>query len=767
MRKILPLSIFVFLVVTIFSCEKDDIYKRPKWLAGKLYSQIEANDSLTTFAEAIRLTGYDSIINKSGSYTVFAPSDDAWDLFFEEHPQYNSLQDIPLATLTEIVKFHIVQNPWSFEQLQQLDVKGWIDTLAADNNEPKGFKRETLLKEKNTSYGVAKSKDFVRVGEERKLIIVDSTLTGWKRKQTTDSRKYAPLFYNEFMDIYNLTADDYAFYFNRPFESSHVYFVNAEIIKKDIFAENGFIHIVDRVVEPLRNAYQIMKESTENNYSGFVDLINTFPVFRFNEEAYKDQPGYDLGQTVDSLFDISYPELTFGIVNEKTSAPKGTTGLPSNVTIRYQHGLVAPTNEALDEFVNEYIAGPTKWGTLDKAPVHVRSMIVNSHMANYAIYPSQFTRGYYNGESDLITIDPSTIIEKKFGSNCSFIGVNKVIVPRAFSSVTGPVYLLKGYSRAMYAIEQAGLLSALKRENKDYMFYVEKDANISLDSSLMYNGLNERFTIYLVSAGTATAMSTTTTDLRNLLMNQVGMRRATGIPRKEFIETLGGNYLIVNNITGEVRGSAPTTFGYHNSKVVTVIPTLVKQGDNGDTYDVTNWFNFSSGDIYSIISTNYPAFHNLLVSAGLADTRNYKYRFLSDDEFYTVFVPSDAALAAYPVGSLTTEKLKKFLMMHFVQGALIFTDGNKPAGYYETCRIDEKSTEYMKVFTKLYINPVTDAIEFRAGDGSNYLTVDESASTNRMAARIIEPDLTYPTLVTNGVIHMIDKVFDFDEMDTE
>ena len=198
-----------------------------------------------------------------------------------------------------------------------------------------------------------------------------------------------------------------------------------------------------------------MKKSFgETDYTDFLDLINTFPEFNYNEEATKDQAGYDLGYEVDSLFDISYPDLTFGIVNEKTSAPSGTSGLPSNVTIRYQHGLVAPTNVALADFINEYIAGATRWGTLEKAPVHVRRMIVNTHMASGAIYPSNFTSGYYNGEDDLITIDPSTIIEKKFGSNCSFIGVNQVIVPRAFTSITGPAYLLKGYSTVMRLKEQ-------------------------------------------------------------------------------------------------------------------------------------------------------------------------------------------------------------------------------------------------------------------------------------------------------------------------
>ena len=39
----------------------------------------------------------------------------------------------------------------------------------------------------------------------------------------------------------------------------------------------------------------------------------------------------------------------------------------------------------------------------------------------------------------------------------------------------------------MYAIEHAGLLPALKRENNNYMLYVESDANLRIDSSLNYD----------------------------------------------------------------------------------------------------------------------------------------------------------------------------------------------------------------------------------------------------------------------------------------
>ena len=82
-RKIHVVS-FLFAAILLVECE--DIYdmekyNRPDWLAGKLYTQVAAEDDLSGFAECLRLTGYDTILDVSGSFTVFAPSDEAMDQF--------------------------------------------------------------------------------------------------------------------------------------------------------------------------------------------------------------------------------------------------------------------------------------------------------------------------------------------------------------------------------------------------------------------------------------------------------------------------------------------------------------------------------------------------------------------------------------------------------------------------------------------------------------------------------------------------------------
>ena len=253
-------------------------YDPPSWLAGKLYTQLLSRPELSTFARCVKLSGYDTIINVSGSYTVFAPNNDAFNLYFQSHPGYTTVDQIPVAELTRIVKFHIIQDPWSSAQLEQLDVFGWIDSTDLNNNKPRGNKRQTILRENNRSYGI-------KVDIDGYTLILDSTQSSWRRRQYTDSRKYAPIFYKQYFDIYHLNLNDYSFYFNRPFTSANdIYYVGGKIVTADIIAENGFIQVIDRVIDPLLNAYQILSTQQNNiSYTKYRDLADIFSSFTFDQ----------------------------------------------------------------------------------------------------------------------------------------------------------------------------------------------------------------------------------------------------------------------------------------------------------------------------------------------------------------------------------------------------------------------------------------------------------------------------------------------------
>jgi uncharacterized surface protein with fasciclin (FAS1) repeats len=758
LKKTLSLSTLVLVFLAISCREEFDKFERPEWLAGKVYTQILEIPELSVFARCVEITGYDKILDVSGSYTVFAPSNEAFRTWLAQNPKYNTVDDIPVPELTRIVKFHILQNPWTKKQLRSLDVYGWIDPLDARNNKASGFKRETLLLEANRKYGVIRG---------RQATITDTLESTWHRVVASDLRKYAPVFYLDYLNLIGISSADYQFYFNRAFAGgNNIHFANGLIESDAIFAENGLVYVIDQVVPPLRNAYQILEDNTTpNTFNRFRELVNEFSALSYNQAKTNQQPGVELGLQVDSLFDLSFPELTFNLSNEKTQAPSGTYGLPQNVTTRFHHGIAVPTDEAFQQFVQEYIQIPGGWGTLAGAPRNIRRIIANTHLSQNPVYPSSFEKGFLNGESDFARLDNSQIIHKEFGSNSSFIGLNKAIVPRAFSSITGSVYLLRGYSKMMLAIEEAGLLSTLKRENSNYMFFVESDFKSSVDSSLIYSTTSNSFSVILRGEeGNFAEFKLSRTSLRNLVLSHVAENQPKGFARKEFIPNMAGNYLIFNNETGEVRGSAPTTEGYMGNVETPEFPKLLKVSDNGVTYDIQNWFSFSSISLFSQISTRFPWFHALLQKAGLSLDKESRYSFISNSEYYTVFAPTQAAIVEAGLNSLPVNELRQILLLHFVQGEIIFTDGNKPAKLYETMRIDEKSTQFSTFYTHLNIVPDIDKIWIKDKNGLDYAEVNESAMTNILSSITVTQGASnveevFPNIVTTAVVHEVNKVF--------
>ena len=434
--------------------------------------------------------------------------------------------------------------------------------------------------------------------------------------------------------------------------------------------------------------------------------------------------------------------------------------------------MLAPTNEAFNQLINDYINVPDGWGTLERAPQNIKRIIVNSHLTVNPVYPSDFDRGIYNGENDIIEINVEDVVEKEFGSNSTFIGLNKAIVPNAFSGVTGPIYLQPGFSLCMYAIEQSGLLPALKRKNQNYAVFVESDFSLQADSSLLYNLLKEEFTLFKIEEfGQVYQYRLDLADLRTLLLNHVAIELPTGIGRKEFILNLGGNYLMFNNETGEVSGTDVTTDGYLGTQFAPNFPQKISQDAiNGETYKIENWFSFKASDLYTTIQSSYPTFYTLMKKAGLVLEREYRFNFISNSEFYTVFIPSNDALTAANASSLPVKELKELILLHFIQGHIIFTDGKKVPGFYDTMRSIPSTDGFTSTFTRIYIDPGVDEISFKAKDGSVYTTIIESERTNKLTGIIEEsenPNPVYQSIFNNAVIHEIDKVLLINDIETD
>jgi uncharacterized surface protein with fasciclin (FAS1) repeats len=751
------ISVGVLLTCGCTDIQDQDKYQSPKWQKGKIFTQILEDDDLETFALLLKITGYDTILNTSGSYTVFAPTDEAFNKFFQDYPEYQFGTDSVKASqkLISLVEFQIIYNAWSQEQFKSLDIDGWIDPKD-ELSRPKAFKRKTLYRESNKKYPT------VQKGEYHQ--IVDSLKTVNRKIAFTHSNKYSPIFFDEFFNVYNLAFRDYEFYFNRIFKPGKLYFAGAELYER-IPAENGFIYKTDEVVLPLPNGEEILeKEYNGYNYNSFLNLIHQFSKFNINLKATYDQPGAKLGLEVDTLFNLSYPDLLFNIQNELTGNAND-----QKYTIREHHGLLAPTDAAIEAFINENLS---TWGSLNNLPVVVKKIFINSHMTEASIYPSDIAKGFINGEGDRVFLNESDIIQVTFGSNCSFIGLNKAIVPRVITSVCKPVYLTRDYRIMMHALEATKVLAALKNPDADFSFFLPSDHGIGLegDSSLtvvITDPELNRYHFQTYHRGTNTFVNVPVNELRKKIFNQVGISIPKGNANKEFIKNLGGNYIIVNHSDGTVRGTAPTTFGANGDSIIHLTPRKYNEYiDNGEVFDVDGWFNFSRASYYGFFISEYPYFLKLLEKAGLFNPSYYTFPFLIPGEPYTIFIPSQQALEDYRVDTLSKEELNQFLRYHFVKGELIFTDGNQPGGIYSTTRVDESSTTALSRQSILNILTKPDIIEILDKENNVYLTIpEEEGKTNKtVVSQTVSNSTSQWDFITTAVIHQIDKVLKYDSL---
>lgn len=572
------------LLLLLTGCDASrEKYDRPEWLPGKLYTSVSLQKNLSLFKECLQLTGLDTIINVSGCWTVFAPTDEAIREYLLKN-NYARVSDIPKGKLEKLIKYHIVQDPWSLNQLKTLGSTGW---RTSDNSKPESYayKRETMLRNSNEKY-------WLKKGYKQQWVVPDSSLADCYKKVYTSSRKFVPIFYDKYLSVNGLTPADYQFYFDRVYEPGNVYYAGAKIIQPDIFADNGFVHVIDRVVEPLLNAKErLASETPGESYRLFLDMVYWYyPTFEANMVATNNQPEIKSGGVADTLWDINYAALAFNLQKERFETTSQTL---------YRHnGLIAPTDDAFSKFLDEVLtvkSGFPHWNNYKSLPADVVNIIVAQSFKSSPMYPSRSQYRKIFKEANRFHQNEEDIIRKDFGSNSTFIGMGKYTPDRAFTSVTGPVFCRPIFSYFRLAMVYSGTYDVIANHKGPLYFFPITDYSLMADSSLLLNWVNEENYTYNFKALNRERHQMEIVSSRTLstwILNQVGTSTNPGAS-KEIIKTLGGNTITWDHTNNTIQGTLPSTFGYKGTVQVTCTPfPLDEPTINGKSLTVQTWFNF-------------------------------------------------------------------------------------------------------------------------------------------------------------------------------
>lgn len=122
--KLIKLTLFATITVTMFSCSNDDDTPIIVPENNSIAAIASSAPQFTTLVSALERTNLVETLDAEGSYTVFAPTNAAFDTFLSEN-EFNSLEDIPVPVLREVLLNHVIAE----ERFSSSLSTGYLKTL--------------------------------------------------------------------------------------------------------------------------------------------------------------------------------------------------------------------------------------------------------------------------------------------------------------------------------------------------------------------------------------------------------------------------------------------------------------------------------------------------------------------------------------------------------------------------------------------------------------------------------------------------------------
>jgi uncharacterized surface protein with fasciclin (FAS1) repeats len=424
----IPILLSLVLVLFVRCSDKDAYFQRPSWLEPPIYEVLENQGKFTNYLKCVDRSVYAATLKSGGLQTVFAPNDEAFKQFLASK-NFATTTDIPDTLVNKIVGYSIINNNYLFEHLADVLKGTSIDNWTPLSSVKKKTKYyETIHQEmyKGNPIWCFNSASFVS-GEQ--------------------NNKYIPLYLSSMFEQSRTTAqaaEDFASLYPTTYTGKNVQ--SASIVKSDIIAENGVIHEIDRVLEPLPTIEDLLKD---NNYSTFNSLIN--------KTGATGEPyfvGYVYDKTLTDYFQEAFPKknisnvyrkfysLAANINNEKTGATDVELG---------GYTLFAPSNAAITKFENDKLNG--YYPNIQSVSPEVLSYFINSQMVAEPVWPLSY-KGTINSTGEFLNgkgatgeaFNKANYIKIAPASNGFFYGSDNYIKSRYFETVYTEILLNPNYN---------------------------------------------------------------------------------------------------------------------------------------------------------------------------------------------------------------------------------------------------------------------------------------------------------------------------------
>jgi len=733
MRSIQRLLYFLSVVLTFSSCRKEEFdafYGRPDNLGAPIYQQLQERKNFTKFLECVDKAGYKQTLSSAGSWTIFAPNDEAFDAFMKEM----NVSTIDDSLASKIARYSMIYDGEKTAKLTDFFSKS-------------GFVQNNAFRRRTVYY------DFVYSGKDTSgtsIKVVSANRNG-SYLATDFNNKHIPYFFKSYMEFKELPASDYNFFYpNSPYTGLNVGPAAIDEANKDIVAENGIIHVVNKVLTPPATIEGYL--SKNNDYSIFNSLLQKFVTYSVNVDISKRYQA--LSGSAENVYAKTYSgALGFSPNNENYFK------LDANDAQQQMYSITAPTNAALEAYARKVLLkyyykpdvnGKPKVKNLDELYQLRPDIIqdyVNAHLFTIPLWPSKF-KTTPNALTELNTvskIDLPNVVDKQSLSNGFFYGLNKSQEPSVFSTVYGRLNLDPDYNIMKQALIYFGMHLTLKLPSFKYAIVLTNDAQLG--------SLGYRYDPFF-----ANPIIGDNVILKRWLQSHIiplGNRNIDFMNGSGIIETFNGEFIKYDK--GKLY-SAGVEEGIAIDSVAD--PASVTNGQVLYANKVLNYSTQTLGKkIEQYASTAADPYYNFFMylknNALLYNATTGVIQGVTDGVNYTVLVPTNEAIveavkASLLPGNVTTGvpnftpsdgidvgKVTKFLQSHIINKNTIVSDGQRD-GVVET----------------LYKNSDGDAVKVTITENTT-TSLKIQDITGRVASVVLTPGNKSNVLANRAVIHQI------------
>lgn len=458
--------------MTMQSCSDDVLTGQPDWLGNSIYEELANQGNFTTELRLIDDLGLKDQMSQTGSQTLFAANDDTFAEWFRTNSWgVRSYEQLSTAQKKLLLNSAVINNAYLIELMSNVSAKPPLSGRAMRRTTTSSiFDSITVMRWQDMNGELPAWKWYVK--NQKDLVIFRD---GQMMTRGNTANLSAPMihFLPAFMQEHNFTDEDISMISNGVATSTGDAYVGGhKVVQRDITCKNGYIHVMDGVIEPFRNMAEIVHQHA--NTSMWARLID-----RFSAPYYDANKTYEYnrltGSNVDSVFTLRYFSDARSD-NAYTNTYPATAGnpLPGNVpaTLAFDPGwnqymyyntsgydlhydagaMLVPTNEALNEWWNrDGKALQDMYGSWDKVPDLVLSRLINVNMLGTfsSAIPSNFAN-IMNDAKVSMGVTTADVDSAFLGCNGVVYLTNRVFTPMEYSSVSFPALIHQDVMSAIY-----------------------------------------------------------------------------------------------------------------------------------------------------------------------------------------------------------------------------------------------------------------------------------------------------------------------------